>query len=387
LIGVLHVITDLEVAGAEMTLSRIVTRPGRHTVTVAVIALGRRGPLAARIEAAGVPVFALGIRAGVSAAGALWRLVGLLRRFRPDVVQTWLYHADVAGLVAATIARVPHVVWNIRCAELDPRDHPRSLPTLLRTLAFASRWPDAVICNSEAGRRAHERIGYTPRRWEIIPNGFDTNAFRPSRDAPPWLKRELGISDEAMLVGLLARFHPMKDHGTFINAAKIVTAAKPNVHFVAAGSGVESAPAITRLLDDLELRGHVHLLPEQTDASRFLAALDVAVSSSYGEAFPNVVGEAMACGTPCVVTDVGDSARIVGDAGVIVEARHPAALAAGITRILELTAAARESLGSSARARIISEFSIDRVAARYDLLYANLMGEQMTTDDASICAE
>jgi len=387
LIRVVHVITDVEIAGAEMALSRIVAQPGRHSQPVAVIALGRRGPLAAPIEAAGIPVFALGIRAGASTTAALWRLVGLLRQLRPDVLQTWLYHADLAGLIAATIARVPHVVWNVRSADLDPRDHPRSLPALLRTLAFVSRWPDAVICNSEAGRRAHERIGYTPRRWEIIPNGFDTNAFRPSGAGPSWLKRELGISDDAMLVGLLARFHPMKDHRTFLHAAKIVTAAKPNVHFVAAGSGVDSAPAINRLLDDLELCGHVHLLPEQADASRFLATLDVAASSSYGEAFPNVVAEAMACGTPCVVTDVGDSAHIVGDTGVIVPARDPAALAAGITRILDLAAAARESLGSAARARIIAEFSIGRAAARYDRLYANVVGAQMTTSDASKCAE
>jgi glycosyltransferase involved in cell wall biosynthesis len=308
----------------------------------------------------------------------LWHLVRLLRRLRPDIVQTWLYHADLAGLVAATIARVPHVVWNLRCAELDPRDHPRSLPALLRTLALVSRWPDAVICNAEAGRRAHERLGYTPRRWEIIPNGYDTNAFRPSPGARSSLKHQLGIGDDAMLVGLLARFHPMKDHGTFINAARLVTAAQPNVHFVAAGRGVESAPPINRLLDDLKLRDRVHLLPEQADASRFLAALDVAVSSSYGEAFPNVVAEAMACGVPCVVTDVGDSAGIVGSAGVVVPPRDPAALAAGIMRILDLTPAAREALGSSARERIVSEFSIGRALARYDHLYADLAGAPVT---------
>jgi glycosyltransferase involved in cell wall biosynthesis len=383
---VVHVITDLDIGGAELMLTRLVEQPAAGPLRSVVVTLGSRGALADRIERAGAPVFALGVRAGTSAPRALWRLVRLLRRFRPDVVQTWLYHADLVGLLAATIARVPHVVWNIRCAELDPRDHPRSLPALLRTLAFASRWPDAVICNSEAGRRAHGRIGYTPRRWEIIPNGFDTNAFRPSRAAPSWLKRELGINDEATLVGLLARFHPMKDHATFVNAARIVTAANPNVHFVAAGRGVESAPTITRLVNDLELRSHVHLLPEQADAGRFLAALDVAVSSSYGEAFPNVVGEAMACGTPCVVTDVGDSARIVGDAGVVVPARDPSALAGGITRVLALAPAAREALGSAARERIVAEFSIGRVAGRYDRLYADLAGAQMTSTDAPIPA-
>jgi len=372
-VRVAHIITDLDVGGAEMMLTRLVEQTAAGESAV-VIALGALGPLAERIERAGVPVFALGMRAGTSTASALWRLVQLLRRFRPDVVQTWLYHADLAGLAAARVARVPHVVWNIRCAELDPRDHPRSLPTLLRALAFASGWPDAVICNSEAGRRAHERIGYAPRRWEIIPNGFDTNRFRPCRDAAAPLKRNLGVGHETRLVGLLARFHAMKDHRTFIHAARIVSAARPDVHFVAAGRGVEAAPAINRLLDELELRTHVHLLPEQADARNFLAAVDVAVCSSYGEAFPNVVGESMACGTPCVVTDVGDSRRIVGEAGVMVPPRDPAALAAGIIRILDLTPAARERLSTAARQRIVSEFSIERVSATYDRLYAELVG-------------
>ena len=385
MIRVVHVITDLDVGGAEMTLARLLTRPNRHSTAVAVVALGSRGPLAARIEAAGVPVFALGVRAGASAAVALWRLVSLLRRFRPDVVQTWLYHADVAGLVAGTIARVPHVVWNIRCAELDPRDHPRSLPLLLRALALMSGRPAAVVCNSEAGRRAHERLGYTPRRWEIIANGIDTDTFRPSADARRHLRRELGLDANARLVGLLARFHPMKDHITFLEAAKIISASKTDVHFVAAGRGVPEAAAIEQWLKRSGTTGYVHLLHEQAEPSRFLAALDVAVSSSYGEAFPNVVAEAMACGTPCVATDVGESARIIANAGFVVPRREPAALAAAVVRVLDLDAAARAAVQTEARQRIVSNFSIDRAAARFDDLYADIAGVRMNSSDASIC--
>jgi len=384
-IRVVHVITDLDVGGAEMTLARLVARPNPHSAAVAVIALGSRGPLAARIEAAGVPVFALGIRAGASMAGALWRLVSVLRRFRPDVVQTWLYHADLAGLVAGTLARVPHIVWNIRCAELDPRDHPRSLPPLLRALAVMSGRPAAVVCNSEAGRRAHERLGYTPRRWEIIANGCDTDTFHPRADAGRHLRRELGVEANARVVGLLARFHPMKDHITFLEAAKLITASRPDVHFVAAGRGVPEAGAIEQWLTRSRMPGHVHLLPEQPEPSRFLAGLDVAVSSSYGEAFPNVVAEAMACGTSCVATDVGESARIIGNAGIVVPPRDPAALAAAVVRLVDLDGAAREALQSAARQRIVSNFSIDRAAARFDELYADIAGAGMNSRDASIC--
>lgn len=383
---VCHLITDLDVGGAELMLARLVERLERGPVNNVVIALGSEGQVAEQIERAGIQVFALGMRSGASTLSAFWRVVRLIRQFRPHVLQTWLYHADLAGIVAGTIARVPDIVWNIRCAELDPRDHPRSLPALLRTLAVASRRPSAIICNSTAGRRAHEALGYHPRRWCIIPNGFDTEAFQPRDAARVELRRELVVPDAIKIVGLLARFHPMKDHATFLSAAKIVSAVKPSVHFAVAGRGVPAAPAISQLMDDLDLHGRVHLLPERSDAPRFLAALDVAVSSSYGEALPNVVGEAMACGTPCVVTDVGDSGQLVGDAGVMVPPRDPAKLAAGILRILDLDSTAHAALGRAARERIVSTFSLDAAAAKYESLYFDLARRQMKPLDQTVCA-
>jgi glycosyltransferase involved in cell wall biosynthesis len=386
-IRVTHLITDLDTGGAEMMLARLVEAfSANRRIESTVVSLGAPGPLADRIEAAGVRVSALGMRPGRPDPRGLWRLVRLLRRERAALVQTWLYHADLAGLLAGALARVP-VVWNIRCAELDPRDHPSSLATLLRALALASRYPAAVICNSQAGQRAHERLGYAPRRWAVIPNGFDTNVFRPCPAATSELRRELGVPDASKLVGLMARFHPMKDHPTFVGAAQVVIAAKPDVHFVAAGRGVDSSPSLQALLDDRGLRAHVHLLPERRDAPRFLAALDVAVSSSYGEAFPNVVGEAMACGTPCVVTDVGDSARIVGEAGVVVPPRDPAALAAGIARLLEMAPPARAALKAAARDRIATEFSLQRAAAQYEALYADVARRPLQSPDDTRCAE
>jgi glycosyltransferase involved in cell wall biosynthesis len=383
---VCHLITDLDVGGAEVMLARLVERLERGPVHNMVIALRSEGQVAARIERAGVAVYAVGIGAGMSTVPALSRLVRLIRQFRPDVLQTWLYHADLAGLVAGTLARVPNIVWNIRCAELDPRDHPRSLPALLRVLSFASGRPSAIICNSMAGRRAHEALGYHPRQWCIIPNGFDTDAFHPCATARAELRRELAVPDTIELVGLLARVHPMKDHATFLNAAKIVGAAKASVHFVVAGRDVPAAPQINSLIDVLDLRRRVHLLPERSDAPRFLAALDVAVSSSYSEALPNVVGEAMACGIPCAVTDVGDSAQLVGDAGVMVPPRDPPALAAGILRILDLGSTAYAALGRAARERIVSTFSLDAAAAKYERLYLDLAGGPMKKPEPSLCA-
>jgi glycosyltransferase involved in cell wall biosynthesis len=383
---VAHVITDLDTGGAEIMLARLVKTFAGTTIDNAVISLGTRGPIGERIASAGIPVFSLGMRPDRPDPRALWSLIRLLRRIRPAIVQTWLYHADFAGLVAGTLARMP-VVWNLRCAELDPRDHSRSLSTLLRALALASRYPAAVICNSHAGQRAHEQLGYMPRKWAIIPNGFDTDAFSPCPAARGELRRELGLSDDAPLVGLLARFHPMKDQATFLNAARTVSTAKPDVRIVMAGRGVDTAPALNELVDELALHDRVHLLPERHDPSRFLAALDVSVSSSYGEAFPNVLGEAMACGIPCVATDVGDSAHIVGDTGQIVPPRDPAALAAAILRLLDMDNTRRATYGLAARARIVSEFSLERAAGRYQELYRDIAGQSASAPDEIVCAE
>jgi glycosyltransferase involved in cell wall biosynthesis len=384
---VTHVITDLDVGGAEAMLARLLPPLSAGGIESTVISLTTPGPMAARIRESGTPVLSLDLRPTRPNPVALGRLWRLLRRTRPDVVQTWLYHADLAALIAAMAARVPSVVWNIRCADLDPRDHPRSLFVLLRLLALASRLPAAVICNSAAGRQAHERLGYVPKRWEIIPNGFDTDRFTPSPEAADRLRAALGVPSGTRVVGLLARYHPMKDHATFLRAARLIADARTDVCIVAAGRGVPASPELQTLVNDLALGGRVHLLDEVSDPAAFLAGLDVAVSSSYSEAFPNVLAEAMACGTVCVATDVGESKSIVGDAAAIVPPRDPSALASAVLRHLEMPAAALRLRGDAARARIVREFSLDRAAARYRQLYESITPAPRAGHEASACAE
>ena len=349
-----------------------------------VVSLSTIGPIGTHLQKNHVPVYAIGMRPGGLNAAALWRLIRLLRRLRPDILQTWLYHADIAGVIAGRLAGVPRIVWNIRCAELDPLDHPRSLRTLLKVSAALSGSPAAVVCNSVAGRRAHERLGYHPRRWLVIPNGFDTEVFRPEPSARTTIRRELGLANEVPLVGLLARLHPMKDHATFLQAASRVARARQDVHFAIAGRGVDTSPELPRLARDLSIRQQVSFLPERNDSPQFLAALDVAVSASYGEAFPNVIGEAMACGVPCVVTDVGDTRVLVGDTARVVRPRDPDALADGILELLTLDKTSRDEIGQRARRRIQSDFSLRRVANRYQELYRDLAAN---SSESQTCVE
>ncbi|HSL22711.1 MAG TPA: glycosyltransferase [Vicinamibacterales bacterium] len=372
MIRILHVITDLDIGGSETALLRLISRLDPQRFSCSVVSLTGPGKLAARIAEAGVPVTNLVQRRGMNPA-LVWRLARVIRKWRPTILQTWLYHADLLGTLCGWALGTPVVCWNIRCAELDWNDHPRSLFWTVRMLATLSRFPDAVVVNSTAGRAAHEALGYRPRRWELIPNGFDAAALRPPDSARATVRAALGIPPDVPLVGLIARWHPMKDHATFVRAAARMAADHPMTHFLMAGRGIDDGnAALVRLVREHGVAARTHLMGETDRPLEALAAVDVAVSSSYGEAFPNVLGEAMSCGVPVVTTDAGDSARVVGDTAAVVPPRDPAALAAAVLRILSLSPEERRAMGRRARERLMRQYSLDHIVRRYEELYVDL---------------
>jgi glycosyltransferase involved in cell wall biosynthesis len=350
---VLHVITGLAMGGAERMLVRLLAAMDRSRFRPRVVSLTDHGALGPEIAALGVPVDALGMRRGVPDPRGLLRLRGIVRETSPDLVQSWLYHADLI----ASLAGAPLLAWNLRCSDMDFARYGASTRWTVRALARLSGRPDAVLCNAEAGRRLHESLGYRPRRWEVVPNGFDLARFRPDPQAGQRLRGMLGLPDQAVVIGHVARFDPMKDHATAFAALERV----PEAHLVCVGRGVPGASA------------RVHALGERADVEALMAGFDMAtLSSAFGEGFPNVLGEAMACGVPCVATNVGDAAAIVGDTGLIVPPRDAAALAAGWQRMIDLGAEGRARLGGAARARVEANWSIAAIARRYESIYASL---------------
>ena len=370
IVSVTHLITTLDVGGAEQMLVKLLRHTDRGRIHSRVVSLAAAGPLTREIESLGVEVTALNMVPGRISVSAIRRLVALLKSTRPEVLQTWLFHADLVGTVAGRLAGVPAIYWNVRCAELDPQDHSRSLFWVLRTLAWWSPSVTGVVVNSEAGRRVSESLGYHPRRWVMIRNGFELDRFAPSEDARASVRAELRIAPDRRLVGLIARWHPMKDHATFLRAAGILRRTRGDVEFVLAGRQVSASnPAVQALIEANGLAGTVHALGERHDIVRVTASLDVATCSSYSEAFPNAVGEAMACAVPCVATDVGDCMEVIGDTGLGVPSRDAEALAAAIGRMLDLPNAEWRDRGRRARERVISRYDICDVAAEYARLY------------------
>lgn len=371
-IRVTHLVTDLAPGGAEFFLQRLVTAQ-QDDIRHRVISLTSEGELGPEIRAAGVEVEALSLTRFAGAPRALTRLLRILREDTPEVLMTWLYHADFLGTVAALLGPRTKLVWNIRCADMDLSKYGRVSRMLPHVLARMSRRPAAVVANSEAGRQIHERYGYGPRRWEILPNGFDMQTFRPDPARRAQMRSTLGIDQNAPVVGLFARFDPMKDHATFLSAAELVAKARPDVLFLLAGRGTDSA-AFNRLIGHREaLRTRLILLGERRDMPTLLAGTDIAVCSSLTEGFPNTIGEAMASGVPCVSTEVGDAATLIGNTGGLVPKADPYALARKLQDLLDVTPEARATLGAAARQRIEARFSLQAIVTGYRELFADLV--------------
>ena len=332
------------------------------------------GDIGAQLRRRGVVVRTMNLKGDARDVWGAVRLAYAWKRNRPDIVQTWLYHSDLVGGLAAAAAGVP-VVWNIRQSNLDPAVNKPSTLRIVRVCARLSGWlPSRIICGSEAARVAHEKAGFRACKLTVIPNGFDLDTFRPDRTARPALVAELGIPKDALLVGRIGRFDPQKDHKTFVKAAAHIAAAAPEAYFLMAGQGIVWDNAeLAGWIGEAGLADRFRLLGKRDDVARVNAALDVAVSSSVGEGFPNVVGEAMACGVVCVVTDVGDSSRIVGATGPVVPPHDPGALSDACIRILGLSSGHRRELGEQARGRIRRYYNLPEIVRSYERLYCEVL--------------
>jgi len=368
-----HVITGLSTGGAETMLYKLLSRIDRQRFTSEVISLTGRGEYAEKIEALGIPVRDLG-EGGLLAPRRAFALRSALSRSRPDLIQTWMYHADLLGGLAAKALRGIPVIWNVRASRLE-EGIKRSTLLTVRLCALTSRWlPEHIVCGSEAARIEHTRLGYAADRMTVIPNGFDLEAFHPDEAARLSLRDELALAPDTLLIGLIARFDPLKDHATFIAAAKLLSEQEPDVHFVLSGEGVTAANS--RLFDDVTRSGladRVHLLGRRTDVPLITAALDIATLTSFSEGFPNVVGEAMASAVPVVTTDVGDAALMVGDTGIIVTPRSPREIAGAWRALIREGRAGRQQRGLQARERVRSLFSLDAIVGRYETLYSSTL--------------
>lgn len=370
---VLHVISGLGIGGAETALYRLIRSSHGGQFRHAVVSLTPGGTVATMLRTLDVDVTTFDFR--TAPLSGFFGLLALIRRRRPAIVQTWLYHADMVGGIAARLAGGRNVVWGIRTTDLTTGDAKLTVAVKKLCAYLSRRVPSAIVCVAEAARRAHVNTGYDGSRMVVIPNGFDLEQLVVAPTQAAALREECGVPPAAIVIGTLGRFNASKDQENFVRAAGVLAQRDGRLRFLMIGRGVDR--------DNLELAhwidatGHAEsfvLLGERADVPVCLAAMDIFCLSSRAEGFPNVVGEAMAVGLPCVVTDVGDAALLVGDAGVVVPKEDSAALAAGMAKLLDM-GEARRHLETRAKERIRTEFSLERTRERFEALYRRLTME------------
>ena len=375
---VTHVIVGLGVGGAELMLRRLIeSHRSDPLFQHKVISLTSLGVVGKQLQAEGVAVEVMNMRSPMNFPATLWRMTRLLRNQRPDVVQTWMYHADLLGGLAARMAGNKKVIWGIRTTDVSAGGS-RATGLVRWLCARLSRWiPHTIVCAAEASRRVHVALGYRADRMTVVPNGFDLPRLQATPEQVAGLRSACGFSADTVVVGTLGRFNAVKDPHNFVRAAGLLAREYPRAQFLMVGRDCNAANV--QLMGWIKATGCADrfvLLGERSDAPVCLAAMDVFCLSSRTEGFPNVVGEAMAMRKACVVTDVGDAAYLLGECGVVVPKEDSAALAEGMSKLVGLSVVDRNFLGAQAHARIATEFTIDRTRERFEAVYANVLSGQ-----------
>lgn len=370
---ILHVISGLGVGGAEMTLYRLVLHSRGSAYHHRVVSLTPGDGMRSRFLEAGVaPEFFDFKRAPLR---EFLRLMALIRQYRPDIVQTWMYHADLFGGLAARMAGIRHVIWGIRTTNAAAGGS-RSIALVRKICAYLSRRvPCAIVCAAQAARRAHIEAGYDEKRMRVIPNGFDMSSFAVCEERRKALRAQCGFTDAHVVVGSVGRFNRAKDQENFVRAAGLLSRMNEHVRFLMVGRGINrDNPVLAQWIRASGCGERFVLLDERKDVPVCLSAMDVFCLSSRTEGFPNVVAEAMAMRLACVVTDVGDAAVLLGECGVVVPKEDHAALAEGLRQVVAMPPGERADLGRAAMERVRTEFTVERARRRFEDMYEEVLG-------------
>ncbi|MDO9236524.1 MAG: glycosyltransferase [Aquabacterium sp.] len=364
-------IVDLDVGGAEVALYRLLTAKGARATEHAVVSLTTLGPIGHRLTEQGVAVHVLGMRGGLDLFKAGARLYRILRWYQPDVVQTWMYHADLVGGLAARLAGVKRIIWGIRTLELDA-----GAPRATRIVRFAcarlsSLIPSSIACVAQAARSSHVQLGYASDKMCVIHNGYDFDVYRQAISAREKKRSQFGVGATEVLIGSVGRWHPDKGHDVLLAALGQVCAQHPTAKAVLIGRGlVPGNHELIQLLRNHGLQERVILKGERSDVPECLAAMDIYCLHSRREAFPNALAEAMASALPCVAADVGDAALLLAGTGCLVPPGDVGSLASALCALLRMTEDDRRQMGRQAAHHIQQDYSLEACRLKFERLYS-----------------
>ncbi len=370
---VVHIITCLDVGGAETMLTRLLLSTANPGENQFVISLKDIGPLGLQLQQHGVSVYSMNMGASVSGFLALFRLVFLLRRIKPDIVQTWMYHADLLGGFAAILAGCRRIVWGIR-GTFTPIGRPWTHRIMQLCAMLSGFIPSKILCVAESSRQSHIAYGYAAKKMHVIGNGLDLATFDRRLQDKTDLRQIGGWSAETILIGCVGRYHPDKGQDLFVQAAAHLLTQYPACRFVMIGRDCDSAnQQLKGLIDQAGLTDSVLLLGERADIPSCLAGLDLFCLPSRTEGFPNVLAEAMAASLPAVATNVGDVKRLVADTVLVVEPNDSQTLSNAMRQLLDMSVEQRQQSACNGRLRVERYCSIQAVRRQYDEFYQELL--------------
>jgi glycosyltransferase involved in cell wall biosynthesis len=371
---ILHVIVGLDVGGAELMLKRLIEAHQKNSnYKHSVLSLTDIGTVGKQLKALNVEVHALKMTSIFELPLVFFRLIQFLRYNSPDIVQTWMYHSDLLGGLAARLIGNRRIIWGIRTTDVSSGCS--SVTAAIRKVcALLSNWvPETIVCAAQASCDAHIRIGYKSSKMKVIANGFDLSRLVADESESKKLRNNYSLIDREIVIGSIGRFNSDKDQHNFVKAAGLLVATNPKLRFLMVGRDlVASNPELMSWIRETGFSKHFILLGERSDVPVCLSAMDIFCLHSRTEGFPNVLGEAMAMGLPCVTTEVGDAALLMGDTGILVPKEDAKALSTGIQNLLDMKSKDRDLLGGNARSRIRDKFSLVRTVEQYEVIYNDL---------------
>ncbi|SDA92746.1 glycosyltransferase [Sinorhizobium sp. NFACC03] len=374
---VLNCITGLNVGGAEYMLARFAPKLAGSFFKPSVLSLMRPGPVAQLLASNGIAIASLQMKQSRPGPRALMRLHDVMRSARPGLLHGWMYHGNVAASIGSYLGDRQPVIWSVHHSLANLSSEKLTTRALIRISARLSYQVQAISYCSKVSARQHEALGFDVSKRRIIPNGVDCEQFRPRADARRYLVKQLSLPEERMLIGNIARAHPMKDHANFVRAIARLRSMGLDVQGVLIGDGHNDGVALS-LASQLGIGAMITISPARSDIDRLVPGLDLfMLSSAWGEAFPIAVAEAMASGVPAIATDVGDCAWLLGEVELTVEPRDTEGLANLAYSILSLPKEGRARLGEQARGRVISSFSLKSYVDNHLSLYEEIMDQEL----------
>jgi glycosyltransferase involved in cell wall biosynthesis len=372
---VLHCTTGLNIGGAELMLSRFLGGVRRETYLPEVLSLLPLGPVAKQISAMEIGISTLNMKASSIRPRNFWALRREVRKARPDLIHGWMYHGNAAASIGSLLSlRFPPIIWSIHHSIDDIATEKPMTRRIIRLLARLSSRVAGISYCSQVSAEQHEALGFDASKRHIIPNGIDCEIFKPLPEAGEVIRRQLNIPLKRKIIGNIARFHPMKDQAGLVRAVALLLQQGHDVQGLIVGAGHEKGGPVMATARELGIESRISLLGARDDVPKLLPGIDVyALSSAWGEAFPLAVAEAMACGVPAIVTDIGDCAWLVGETGTAVPPGNRNALAGALAEVLKLPKEDRKHLGMQARKRVMENFSLERYVSEHEALYAEVL--------------